>query len=269
MRSVCIFLLGLIAAQVPPATAEMYRWTDDKGTTHITDNPATIPPAYRSRVRASETTPVTPPDTTPRQDEATEPVSSGSRDPEPVTTPAPQEQTAAASIPELRQQIQAARQERQAAFERLRSERSVHTTPEFIRHRRSIAAAGRTLVAVEQRLEALSSALAEAHQRQAGPTAPSAVLVDRDGHDAAYWHRLVTTARERLQQVQTQRQALLARLTALTDSEGRPPERQGRDVLSHVQALEQLAAESDAAEAALERIRADAQQVGAPAAWLE
>jgi hypothetical protein len=34
-----------------PASAQLYRWTDDAGTVHYTTDLATIPPAYRDRAR--------------------------------------------------------------------------------------------------------------------------------------------------------------------------------------------------------------------------
>src|SRR5262245_28319895 len=43
----------LIWVSVTPALAQLYRWTDDAGKIHITDNPATIPPAYRDRIHSS------------------------------------------------------------------------------------------------------------------------------------------------------------------------------------------------------------------------
>src|SRR5215475_6074135 len=46
----CIWLIWVSGA---PALAEVYRWTDDAGKIHLTDNPDSIPPAYRARARAS------------------------------------------------------------------------------------------------------------------------------------------------------------------------------------------------------------------------
>src|SRR5712691_1070479 len=48
-----IALVWLIWVSVSPALAELYRWRDDAGKIHLTDNPDTIPPAYRARARAS------------------------------------------------------------------------------------------------------------------------------------------------------------------------------------------------------------------------
>ena len=49
MRRLWIALWWLIWVSVSPALAQLYRWTDNAGKIHITDNPATIPPAYRDR----------------------------------------------------------------------------------------------------------------------------------------------------------------------------------------------------------------------------
>src|SRR5919202_1780428 len=53
MRQLWIALVWLIWVSVSPALAEVYRWTDDAGKIHLTDNPDSIPPAYRARARAS------------------------------------------------------------------------------------------------------------------------------------------------------------------------------------------------------------------------
>lgn len=48
-------LLAAVATSVvlltSPATAQLYRWTDDAGTVHYTTDLASIPPAYRDRAR--------------------------------------------------------------------------------------------------------------------------------------------------------------------------------------------------------------------------
>src|SRR5215813_8577219 len=53
MMRLWIALVWFIWVSVSPALAEVYRWTDDTGKIHLTDNPDTIPPAYRARARAS------------------------------------------------------------------------------------------------------------------------------------------------------------------------------------------------------------------------
>lgn len=263
----CCLVLSCAAAH-----AELYRWTDDAGKTHITDNPATIPPAYRHRVRAPDTAPVASPEAPPRPGAPSEPVTAPQRVPQPTTPESSASGTSDASIAELEQQLQVAQQERQAALERLRGERAVHVTPEFIRQRRTIADTGRSLAALEQRITELSTALAAKRRQAAPPTTPTAsqtVIVDRDGHDATYWRRVVGTARERLQQAHTQRQTLLERLGTATESEGRAAQRRGREVLQHARTLEQLTTEINAAQAALDLLYEEARQAGAPAAWLE
>ena len=51
MMGLWIALVWLIWGSVSPALAEVYRWTDSAGKIHLTDNPDTIPPAYRARAR--------------------------------------------------------------------------------------------------------------------------------------------------------------------------------------------------------------------------
>ena len=63
MMGLWIALVWLIGVSVSPALAQLYRWTDDTGKVHITDNPETIPPAYRDRARSSASD-APPPDTT-------------------------------------------------------------------------------------------------------------------------------------------------------------------------------------------------------------
>jgi hypothetical protein len=53
MMGLWIALVWLMWVSVSPALAETYRWTDDAEKAHLTDNPDTIPPAYRARARAS------------------------------------------------------------------------------------------------------------------------------------------------------------------------------------------------------------------------
>ena len=42
-----IMLLALLWGSVVPGLAQIYRWTDDTGRIHFTDNPSTIPPERR------------------------------------------------------------------------------------------------------------------------------------------------------------------------------------------------------------------------------
>ena len=52
MMGLWIAFVWLIWASVSPALAEVYRWTDEAGKIHLTDNPETIPPAYRDGANA-------------------------------------------------------------------------------------------------------------------------------------------------------------------------------------------------------------------------
>lgn len=42
--------LAIAVAASAPALADLYRWTDDAGTAHVTDDPRAIPPAWHDRV---------------------------------------------------------------------------------------------------------------------------------------------------------------------------------------------------------------------------
>lgn len=44
-------MIALLLALAGAAGAEIYRWTDDQGTTHYTDNLHSVPPAHADRVR--------------------------------------------------------------------------------------------------------------------------------------------------------------------------------------------------------------------------
>ena len=172
MMGLWIALVWLIWVSLSPALAEVYRWTDDTGKVHLTDNPDTIPPAYRARARASgsatpdadETPAVDVPPSRPQRLPARRPPASQASAPS-VSPSAPQ-------IAELEQQIAAARQERQTYLEQLSSERSIHATPEFVRQRRQIAELGRALLTVEQQLDTLQQALQQLQSRQAPLSSP-------------------------------------------------------------------------------------------------
>jgi len=47
-------LLGLVL-NVPPGLGEIFKWVDDKGTVHFTEDPATIPEKYREKVKSRAT----------------------------------------------------------------------------------------------------------------------------------------------------------------------------------------------------------------------
>jgi hypothetical protein len=269
MMRFCIALWWLVWVSVSPALAQLYRWTDDAGKIHITDNPATIPPAYRERARSSTSeapaadTNATPPAVAP----------SSPRLPTP-SQPLSQDASAAvvSQIQELQQQITTARQERQAHLEQLRDERPIHATPEFVRQRRQIAEAGRALLTVEQQIDTLSAALEQAQQQlqaRQTPAAQSPTGFDKEGQDETYWQRRLRAVRDRMSQAQAQRRDLLSQLGAAAGEEQRVAERQGRTLLQLAQALQQAEQDIDAAEAALQAIKQEALVVGAPAAWLQ
>jgi hypothetical protein len=266
MMGLWIALVWLIWVSLSPALAEVYRWTDDTGKVHLTDNPDTIPPAYRARARASGS--ATPDADEPPADDAPPARPSASRPPASQAA-TPSASPSAQQIAELEQHIAAARQERQTYLQQLSSERAVHATPEFVRQRRQLAELGRALLAVEQRLDTLQQTLQQLQARQAPLSAQSEVVLDRAGNNATYWQRRMATARERLQQAQTQRRDLLTQLTAATGGAERTTGRQGHNVLQLAQALQQTERDIDTAEAALQAVQQEALQAGAPRAWLQ
>jgi len=264
-----IALWWLIWVSVSPALAQLYPWTDDAGKIHITDNPATIPPAYRDRARSSTSeAPAT--DTIADTPAAT---------PSPPRLPVPSQplsqDTSAAlmsQIQEIQQQLTVARQERQTYIEQLGDERPIHATPEFVRQRRQIAEAGRALLTVERQIDTLSAALEQAQrqlQAQRPPAAQSTTGFDTEGHDATYWQRRLRAVRDRMSQAQAQRRDLLSQLAAAAGEEQRTAERQGRSILQLAQALQQAEQDIDAADTDLQAVTQEALGVGAPAAWLQ
>ena len=264
-----IALWWLIWVSVSPALAQLYRWRDDTGKSHITDNPATIPPAYRERARSStseapaadtnaDTPAVAPPP--PRAPVPSQPLS--------------QDASAAvvSQIQELRQQITTARQERQTHLEQLRDARPIHATPEFVRQRRQIAEAGRALLTVEQQIDTLSAALEQTQQQlqaQQTPATQSTTGFDQEGHDATYWQRRLRVVRDRMRQAQAQRRELLSQLAAAAGEDQRAMERQGRTLLQLAQALQQAEQDIDAAATSLQALKQEAIGAGAPTAWLQ
>jgi len=54
------FLLAILIALALPASAEMYKWVDEKGTVHFTDDISSIPEKYRENVEERETPKGTP-----------------------------------------------------------------------------------------------------------------------------------------------------------------------------------------------------------------
>ncbi len=262
-----ILLLTLGRALV---SAELYRWTDGAGKIHVTDNPDTIPPAYRSRARTTE--PLASPAAESPPPRPAQPALEAPPSPPAVPSPAAASRSGSAlesTLAGLEEQMRTARQERQTYFERLRAIRGVYTTPEFIRQRRQITELRQGLFTVERHIDTLQAAVLAA-QRQDQAALPSAsVVTDRHGHDEAHWQRRVAGVRERLQQAQTQRQTLLDQLAPQTDGETRDAERLGRESLQQVATLEQLASAIEAAEGELRGLHNAAREAGAPAAWLE
>jgi hypothetical protein len=273
MMGLWIALVWLIWASVSPALAEVYRWTDDAGRVHLTNNPDTIPPAYRARARASGSG-------TPATDE-TPPVAARPSPPQPqpadrlpaAQAPAPSATLTTPEIAELERRIAAARQERQTYLEQLSSEREVHANPLFVRQRRQIAELGYALLNVEQQLDALQAALEQAQQQLQAlhplPPEQSGIVLDQAGNDATYWQQRVTAARERLQQAHMQRRDFLTQLAAAADGEQGIIGRQGYEMIQQAQALQQTEQEIDAAEAALQAVQQEALQAGAPRSWLQ
>jgi hypothetical protein len=269
MIGLWIAFLWLIWVSASPALAEVYRWTDNAGKIHLTDNPDTIPLAYRARARASGSS-------TPAADESPS-VDAPPSPPQPrpvertpaVQAPEPSDAPSAPQIAELEQQIAMARQERQTYLEQLSGVRDVQATPLFVRQRRQIAELGQALLTVEQQLDTLEQARQQLQARHTPPLEASDVVLDNAGNDATYWQRRVTAARERLQQAQIQRRDLLTQLGAVDDGEERIMGRQGHNVLQQAQALKQVEQEIDATEAALQAVQQEALQAGAPRAWLQ
>jgi hypothetical protein len=269
MMGLWIALVWLIWVSVSPALAEVYRWTDNAGKIHLTDNPDTIPPAYRARARASGSdTPAA--DETPSVDAPPSPPPPLPVDRTPASqAPAPSAESTAQQIAELEQQIAAARQERQTYLEQLSGVPEVRATPEFVRQRRQLAELRQALLTVEQQLDTLEQARQQLQARDALPPEQSQVVLDKAGNDATYWQRRMAVARDRVQQAQTQRRDLLTQLAAVAGAEQRPMGRQGHDMLQQTQALQQVEQEVAAAEAALQAVQQEALQAGAPRAWLQ
>jgi hypothetical protein len=269
MMGLWIACIWLIWVSTSPALAEVYRWTDNAGKIHLTDNPDTIPLAYRTRARASGSgTPAA--DETPSVDAPPSPPQPLPVERTPASqTPEPSDAPSAPQIAALEQQIAMARQERQTYLEQLSGVRDVQATPLFVRQRRQIAELGYALLTVEQQLDTLEQALQQLQARHTPPLEASDVVLDNAGNDATYWQRRVTAARERLQQAQMQRLDLLTQLGAVDGGEERIMGRQGHDVLQQAQALKQVEQEIDAAKAALQAMQQEALQAGAPQAWLQ
>lgn len=266
-----IALVWLIGVHVSPALAQLYRWTDDTGKVHITDNPETIPPAYRDRAQPSSSD---APASGTKAGAPSRPPSAPSRPP--ARAPAASQGTAVSTtqqIQALQGKIAAARRERQTSLEQLRSQRTIHTTPEFVRQRRQIATMMRALVTVEQQLDALQTQLEEAQKQLQAQQTPSIAQPDTEfdnaGHDAAYWRRRVMEIRDRLRLAHAQRRDALTQLAAAVHAGQGTTERQGRTLLQQVEVLAQADQAIDEAEAALQALQQEARRAGAPLQWLQ
>ena len=275
-----IMLLALLWGSVVPGLAQIYRWTDDTGRIHFTDNPSTIPPERREHSQPlspattgsegateAQTEPPVPPASTTTTD------SPPSAVPESASLLQEQART-------LDEQIAAALQERQTYLDQLNAIREVRANPAFGRQRRQIDELGRSLAAVERRLDTLYAAqqqvqakLQESEPGTARPAPtgqgpPGTVVRDNRGHNRAYWRRRFEPLQARLRQAQKQRQAVLAQLEAPLEKRSSFG-RRGVEVLRYTQALERAAQDIRTTETALQALRQDATRAGAPAEWLQ
>jgi hypothetical protein len=64
-RTALICFVILLIAATPLIAQQTYRWTDDKGTVHFTDDPSKVPDRYREQVKSIETPRPAPPKTEP------------------------------------------------------------------------------------------------------------------------------------------------------------------------------------------------------------
>ncbi len=280
MRHSLTLLVCLACLQALPSLAQIYRWTDENGQVHFTDNPSAIP-ANRldtSRERSSRSS--RPPGST----------AGTTRPPAAAQSSTPKSRSQAALNEEsdrlrqreqaLEQQIATLRQEQQRYLEQIAAVRGVRTNPAFGRQRRRVGELGQALGAVERQLDTLREARQQVRtQRQAlergpspassGPPASPAAVFDHLGRTRAYWQRRAKAARTRLQNARAQRQTILAQLAPTSDEEKRTFGRRGRQVLQLTQALEGAEQERRDAETALEALRREATQAGAPAKWIQ
>jgi hypothetical protein len=273
MKKFWCLLLGILFLLATESLAQIYRWTDDAGRVHFTNNPETIPadrlPYSRQITPAPSATPP-PSDVAPAAPlPSTPPPGESQREP---AAPAADLQQ---RIHALEQQIAAARQERQQILNQLKAVRPIRMNPAFGRERRHVDALGRALATVEQQLDTLYAELQQLSWQQSAATAGTsntsaaeAVLLDKQGHDQSYWQQRFQTLQERLQQARQQRQAILAELAGELSDERGAFGRRGQEVLQLVNTLEQLNQEIHETETALQALRRQAMQAGAPAQWL-
>jgi hypothetical protein len=197
MKFWCLLLCILFL----PATiglAQIYRWTDDAGRMHFTNNPETIPAdrrPYSRQITPGPSAPPPPSDVAPAAP-LPPPLPPGGSQSEPSAPAADLQQR----IHTLEQQIAATRQERQQILEQLKAVRPIRMNPAFGQERRRVDNLGRELAIVEQQLDTLYAELQQLSLQQSATTAdmsnPSAakeVLLDKQGHDRSYWQQRFQT----------------------------------------------------------------------------
>jgi hypothetical protein len=270
-------LLCILCLPVTASFAQIYRWTDDTGRVHFTNNPDTIPThrrSYSQQVVPGTSTTSPPTNVAPPASPPSPPLA-GTSQSDAVADSALLQQQAQA----LEQQIAAAQQERQSILDELKDVRSIRMNPAFGgRERRHVDDMGRALANVEQQLDALYAELQDIVLQQSGaapgtvattPSPPSEVFLDNQGNDRTYWQRRVATLRERLQHARQQRQSILQQLAPELSEERSAFGRRGREVLELVTTLEQLNQDIHQTEIALQALRREATSAGAPVSWLQ
>lgn len=60
-RFIIIFIIGLFFLKEETVHSEIYKWTDDKGGMHFTNDPSNIPPEYLDKVKHIKEKPSPPP----------------------------------------------------------------------------------------------------------------------------------------------------------------------------------------------------------------
>lgn len=276
MLRLCVMVLtSALCLHVTASLAQIYRWTDEAGRVHFTDNPGSIPADRRDKTRLLA--PDTSGSTAPSAGASPPPATAVS--PSPATPASDQTPSLRQRVQALQDQIEATQQERQQYIEKLKNVRDVQTNPAFGRQRRQPDEWGRALAEVERKLDALQTELQQVRsqlqsvEQKQSPSAssprPSAtVTADKQGHDRAYWEGRLDPIRSRLQKAEEQRRTLLEQLAA-EQQERRTYGRRGEEVLRLTKALEQVEQERREADAALQALRQEAQQAGAPAEWVQ
>jgi hypothetical protein len=280
MTKYLTILVCIACIRIMPSLAQLYRWTDDAGRVHFTDNLSTIPPDRRKQIHDLS-----------RQSPGTTGPAAVAPGSAPVSAPSalpgsPQDTTAGKAsrlrqqAQALEQQIDAVLQERQQYREQLEAVRDVRMNPIFGRRQRRVADWGRSLAATERQLDALQAELQQVqtqlqeiepaqHPAPSGQRLPQEVVLDQQGHSRAYWQRRLDPVRSRLHQAQQQRASILEQLAPETQGEQQASGLRGKEVLRLTRALEQIEQERRDAEAALQALRQEAVRAGAPAEWLQ